>query len=98
MPDCSGPEMTSVSESKRPPVFVIIACLLCAITIGFLCWNLTSRSDAQTTTPTDYFFFILYECLAVGSYLAALWFFKRLTTFRGTEIIPALFFVSGFGT
>lgn len=89
--------MSEVNQKRLPPVFVILACALCAFTIGLLCWDLTLKSDAKPK-PTDNIYFLLYECLAFGSYLAALWFCKRLTTFLDVKIIPALFLISICGT
>ena len=89
--------MTRTSTQKRPPVFFVVACVLSAVVFGFICWNSTLRSDAQPTTR-DYLFLLLYLCLSLISYLVALWFFGRLSNFRGTEIIVALFLISVFGT
>ena len=97
MPDIAAQVMTEMATHKRPPVFVIVACVICAIAFGFLCWNSTLRSDAEPTTQ-DYLFLLLYQCLSFVSYLSALCFFRRLSDFRGTAIIPALFFISVFGT
>lgn len=89
--------MTQTSTRQRPPVFVIVACVLSAVVFGFICWNSTLRSDAEPTMR-DYLFLLLYQCLSLISYLAALWFFGRLSNFRGTEIIVVLFLISVFGT
>jgi hypothetical protein len=97
MPDCAVPRMNQTPTRQRPPVFVIVACVLSAVVFGFICWNSTLRSDAEPTTR-DYSFLLLYQCLSLISYLAALWFFTRLSNFRGTEIIVVLFLISIFGT
>jgi hypothetical protein len=89
--------MTQTSTQQRPPVFVVVACVLSAVVFGFICWNSTLRSDAEPTTR-DYLFQVLYQCLSLISYLALLWFFGRLSSFRGTEIIVVLFLISVFGT
>src|SRR5262245_45501234 len=82
---------------KRPPLFAIVACILCAITFGFICWNSTLSSDAQVTTG-DYLFLVLYECISLISYLVVLWLFSRISKFRGTEVIGVLFLTSIIGT
>jgi hypothetical protein len=89
--------MNQSSTQRRPPVFVIVSCFLSAVVFGFICWNSTLRSDAEPTTR-DYLFLLLYQCLSLISYLGALWFFARLSSFRGTEIIVVLFLISVFGT
>ena len=89
--------MNQTSTQQRPPVFVIVSCVLSAVVFGFICWNSTLRSDAEPTTR-DYLFLLLYQCLSLISYLGVLWFFARLSNFRGTEIIVVLFLISVFGT
>src|SRR5215831_12777280 len=89
--------MTRTLPRNRPPLFVVIACVLSAIIFGSICWDQTLRSDAATTTG-DYLFLILYECLSLISYLALLWYFARLTKFRGGETVIALFLISAGGT
>jgi uncharacterized membrane protein len=89
--------MTHTSTRQRPPVFVIVACVLSAVVFGFICWNSTLRSDAEPTTR-DYLFLLLYQCLSLISYLVTLWYFGRLSDFHGTETIVVLFLISVFGT
>jgi len=86
-----------MSKRKYPPLFVIVACVVCAIALGFTCWNRTLRSDAEPTSR-DYWFLLLYQLLSFISYFFALWFFSRLTEFRGTEVIVVLFLISVSGT
>ena len=86
-----------MQTNKRPPLYVIVACVLSAIACGCLCWNFTLRSDAEATTR-DYLFLLLYLCLSLMSYLGGLWFFARLSRFQGTEVLVVLFLVSVFGT
>jgi len=89
--------MGQTFTKQRPPVYVILACVLSALVFGFICWNSTLRSDAEPTTR-DYLFLLLYQSLSLISYLATLWFFGRLSNFHGTEIIVVLFLISVFGT
>jgi|GEM_PF-2520055 len=89
--------MTQTSTRQRPPVFVIVACVLSAVASGFICWNSTLRSDAEPTGQ-EYLFLLLYQCVSLISYMSVLWFFGRLSNFRGTEIIVVLFLISVFGT
>ena len=89
--------MTRITKQNRPPLFVIVACVLCALAFGYICWNSTLRSDAEPI-GRDYLFLLLYECVSLFSYLGALWFFARLSHFRGTEIVVVLFFISVLGT
>jgi len=89
--------MTHTRKHNRPPVFVIVACVVCALTFGGICWNSTLRSDALPTSR-DNLFLLFYEGLSLVSYLATLWYFNRLSTFRGTEIIAVLFLISVGGT
>ncbi len=88
--------VTETREKNPPPEYVVAACVLCAIAGGYLCWNFTLRSDAQLTLR-DFSFLLLYECLSLVSYLEALWCFGRISRFKGTEVIVALFFISVFG-
>ena len=96
-PDIAAPTVTETSKQKHQPMFVIVACVFCAIAFAFTCWNQTLRSDAEPNTR-DYWFLLLYQGLSLISYLSVLWFFGRLSNFRGTEIIVALFLISVFGT
>jgi hypothetical protein len=97
MSDIAEPLMNELPKQKRPPLFVIVACIVCSIAFGFLCWNSTLSSDAEPTTR-DYLFLLLYQCLSLVSYLAALWYFGRLSNFRGTEVIVVLFLISVSGS
>jgi hypothetical protein len=97
MSDIAVPGMIESPKQKRPPLFVIVACVVCSIAFGFICWNSTLRSDADPTTR-DYLFLLLYQYLSLISYLAVLWFFRRLSNFRGSETIVVLFLISVLGT
>jgi hypothetical protein len=90
-------DMTTAKENRRPPIFAILSCVLCAITIGYLIWNTTLRSDAEPDR-SDYLFLFVYVGLSLTSYLAALWFLNRYARLLSAEAIPSLFFVSVFGT
>ena len=97
MPYSQYRHMARTSTHQRPPLFVIVACVLSAAVFGFICWNSTLRSNAEPTTR-DYLFLLLYQLLSLISFLAALWYFGRLSDFRGTEILVVLFLISVFGT
>jgi hypothetical protein len=86
-----------MQTNNRPPLYVIVACILSAIACGFLCWNFTLRSDAEPTTR-DYLFLLVYLCLSLMSYLGGLGLLARLSHFRGTEVIVVLFLISVAGT
>jgi len=87
----------SNTRRNRAPGFVFVECVVSAIVFGAICWNSTLRSHAEPTTR-DYLFLLLYEFLSLVSYIAAFRFFKRLSSFRGSEVLVVLFLISVSGT
>ncbi|MDX6613550.1 MAG: hypothetical protein QOD75_2736 [Blastocatellia bacterium] len=89
--------MTAANAKTRPPTFAIIACVMCAITIGSIVWDTSLKSGAETTSG-DYDFWLSYVCVSLSSYLGSLWFLHRHSNLLSAEDVPLLMFVSIVGT
>jgi hypothetical protein len=82
---------------KRPPLYQIVSCFVCALPLGFLLWQRTLRSNA-VATPTDHFFLFVYIGLTLAVYLGSLLLVNRFCNLSSIEAIPSLTFVSLMGT
>ena len=82
----------------RVPRFQLLACIVCALFIGFVLNRMTESSDAAATTKLDPLVLVLYLGLGISCYLGSLWLASRHTNLDSTEAIPSLLFVSIVGT
>jgi hypothetical protein len=82
----------------RVPRFQLLACVVCALFIGFVLNRMTEGSDATETTTLEPLVLVLYIGLGVSCYLGSLWLASHHTNLHSTEAIPSLVFVSIVGT
>ena len=82
----------------RVPRFQFLACIVCALLIGFVLNRMTERSDAAATSTLDSLVLVLYLVLSISCYLGSLWLASRHTNLNSTEAILSLLFVSIAGT
>ena len=88
--------MKADEAKRRPPIYQIVSCCVCAPLIGLILWRMTLKSDA-VVSATDQLFLLFYIGLAFGSYVGSLMLANRFCNLSSTEAIPGLMFVSLIG-